>query len=296
MVDTITVTDLHQAGRSNAPDPSLPRISLNYNADFSAAASIELDFTLINQQMQFGTVRAVFVDNGSSNSEIAVSVSGTDQFFTIPAYAQGNFVINAAQQSRLKFDTDGGATDTVTITVYNYDVAPCVWYSYGTLNFNTVLPSQGSMPEGTDVATDPDNAPVYIGVIDRATGLFHGVSGDANGRINVNAIVDDSVPIDVAVTNAPALQGAYTPTAIVALSGASENLFAANANRRFLSVTNINAANPIGINLAGGVAAIGATGTITIPFGQTFRIDNYPPNGVITIIGTAADLVTAYEG
>lgn len=306
---TITVTNLHQAGRSTAPDAKSPRISYNYNADFSQPSDIEFDLTLVDQLNIFGIIRSLFVDNGSSPSPIEVSVSGTDQFFTVPAYAQGNFVINAADKSKIRMVTEGGASDQVTVTIYNYEVSPCVWYSYGTINFNLVLPTQGSMAEGTDVATDPANAPLYIGGIDRDTGQFRGISVDAIGRLGVNIenspTVSVSGPIDVGqilndvnvnIVNTVALQGAYVATGIVTLAGTSEALFGANPARRVLFVNNPNTTNPIGINLAGGVAAIGSAGTITILPGETFRIDNYPPNGIINVIGTATEIVTAYEG
>jgi len=91
------------------------------------------------------------------------------------------------------------------------------------------------------------------------------------------------------------LGGAWTDQSIANLSGASETLMAANANRRHLIIQNV-AANNMGVNLAGGAAAIGTAGTITLPALGSLELFNYPPTGEITIIGTANDDVTAYEG
>jgi len=89
--------------------------------------------------------------------------------------------------------------------------------------------------------------------------------------------------------------GAWTNRSIANLSGASETLMAANSARRHLIIQNI-AANNMGVNLAGGTAAIGTAGTITITPGGGLELFNTPPTGAITIIGTANDDVTAFEG
>lgn len=88
--------------------------------------------------------------------------------------------------------------------------------------------------------------------------------------------------------------GALTDRSIANLSGASEPLMAANANRHYLLIQNISA-NNMGINLNGGVAAIGTAGTITLAAGGSLEM-NFPPIGAITIIGTLNDDVTAFEG
>ena len=81
----------------------------------------------------------------------------------------------------------------------------------------------------------------------------------------------------------------------LALSGSSETLFAANADRRFLLIQNV-AANPIGVNLTGGTAAIGDAGTITLIAGGGLVLDTNCPVNAITVIGTPADEITAVEG
>lgn len=87
----------------------------------------------------------------------------------------------------------------------------------------------------------------------------------------------------------------YTDRSNANLSGVSQSLMAANAMRSFLFIQPLGA-NPIGVNLTGGTAAIGTAGTMTIPAGGSLTLDNSPPVGAITIIGTANDDVTAYEG
>lgn len=89
--------------------------------------------------------------------------------------------------------------------------------------------------------------------------------------------------------------GAYTNRSIANLSGASETLMAANANRRILIVSN-EGATAIAVNLTGGTAALNTAGNVTLASGGSITLDNYPPTSAITIIGTANADVTAYEG
>lgn len=271
MADPITVSNLTQVGRANAPDPNLERIFVTYNADFSADADITLDFTLVQQGQIFGIPRSIFMDNGSNPNPVAVWVSQTDQYFTIPAYSEGVFNLNAAYGSKIRLITDGGATDQVTVVIYNYEVPPSVWYSYGTSQLTAV-----SVANGADVAEGSTTDAAWNGVAAAAT------------VISILKALWNKLTL-------PPIGGAWTNRSIANLIGASEQLMAPNANRRHLFIQNV-AANSMGVNLAGGAAAIGTAGTITLIAGASLEIWNYPPVGAITIIGTANDDVTAYEG
>jgi hypothetical protein len=88
---------------------------------------------------------------------------------------------------------------------------------------------------------------------------------------------------------------AWTDRSIANLSGASQQLAAANANRKILLVQCVGA-SPVGVNLGGGTAAMGVAGTITLQPGGSILIDAAAPLGAITVIGTLNDDLTAYEG
>lgn len=213
MSDPITVTNLTQVGRINAPDPNQPRVFITYNADFSTSADITLDFTVVNQQQVFGIPRALFIDNGSNPNEVEVAISQTDMFFTVPAFAEGYFKLDAAQNSRINFVTTGGATDKVTITVYNYEIPPNVWYKFGPINTDKALKVQGTQPTGTDMDTADNNYPVLFAGV-QADGTLTRVRVDSQGRldftssINIGAVtiadggdVTQGAIADAAVTN-----------------------------------------------------------------------------------------------
>ena len=87
----------------------------------------------------------------------------------------------------------------------------------------------------------------------------------------------------------------YTNRSIANLAGSSETLMAANPRRRIMIIHNPSA-NPMAVNLVGGTAALNTAGSIEIIAGGTLVIDNHCPQSAITIIGTANDDVTAYEG
>ena len=90
--------------------------------------------------------------------------------------------------------------------------------------------------------------------------------------------------------------GGFTQTdkTISSATGASQVLMAANPARRSILIKN-GAANA-GINLAGGTAALGGAGTITLaPFEGMYLDGGSCPLGAITAITTAAAYISAIE-
>jgi len=212
MAEPINVTDLTQVGRSQVPDRNPEPVSYNYNADFTAANAIVFNFATINQQRLFGVPKTVFIDNGTNPNPVMVAVTITNQGFSVPAYAQGRFSLDATQNSEITFTTDGGATDKTKIVLYNYEIAPVVWYSYGTFNNAKTIKVEGSMGEGSIVATETDNKPVYIGGIDRTTGEFVGIKVDDQGRLDFSSTITIGAiygpdAVGIAPTHPPVLDG-----------------------------------------------------------------------------------------
>lgn len=218
----IRIDELIQSGRTNAPDPTVPRVVLTYNADMSVAFDKSLDLRALNQSFQTGVIRSIFVDNGTNPNEIQVSVSITDQYFTVPPYAEGTFLINSADQSTIHFVSDGGASDIVTIQFMNWEAQPIIYYTYGPSNINEPVKVYGSMTPGDTVALETTNTPVFIGAID-GTGVFRSVLCDATGKlemagtISISSIViaDGNDSAFGATTTAPiessATNGAFLP-------------------------------------------------------------------------------------
>lgn len=116
---------------------------------------------------------------------------------------------------------------------------------------------------------------------------------DANGNLKIAGTVTATASGTQAIS-AP-IGGTYTDRSIANLSGASETLMAANANRRVLVVHNIGA-TAVAINLTGGTASLTAGGSVGLIAAASLVLDTYPPTSAITIIGTLNADVTAYEG
>lgn len=184
MADPVALSSMTQTGRVNAPDPSLPISILTYNANFASATDLEFDFGQYNTSKVFGTLMSLFVDNGSNPEEVEVYVSGTDQFFTIPANAMGYFNIDANNRSRVRLVTTGGATDKVTVSFYNTAMPPMVWYKFGVFNNDKSVKVEGSNPTGTDMDTADNAYPVYVAGRSSVDGALIPIRVDALGRVD----------------------------------------------------------------------------------------------------------------
>ena len=87
----------------------------------------------------------------------------------------------------------------------------------------------------------------------------------------------------------------YTDKTITSLSGSSQTLIAANAARKSLLFK--NGATAVAVNILGGTAAIGGAGCMTFQAYESFSLTGADcPVGAITVIGTAANYIGAFEG
>jgi len=184
-MDPIAVTALNIIGRVTVRDPNLGNTYGLYNADFSVPVSYAIQFGTQSQGQVFGVVKSMFLDNGNNPSPVEVLVQGTDQFFTIPAYSIGTYTIDANAGSTITLTSEGGATDICTVTFYNWERPPVVWYSFGAFNTDRPIKAQGTMSEGDDIAVSDFNDPVFIGGR-KPDGTFVGLNTDADGNIVVS--------------------------------------------------------------------------------------------------------------
>lgn len=98
---------------------------------------------------------------------------------------------------------------------------------------------------------------------------------------------------------------------IASLSGSSQALGTAYAlgskvyNRKYLYICNMSAVNgdTVGVNLAGGTAALQGAGTVTLNPGACLEYSGFsgsglplPPSNNINVIGTSGQPVLCYEG
>lgn len=272
MAEPKTVSDMFQAGRADVRNVEPHKSKLSYNADFTTDADITFDFSAARSNQSFTTPRAMFIDNGANPSEVEVSVSQTDQFFTVPPNAQGYFPIDAISGSTVRVKTDGGSADLATITFYNYELPGLVWYKFGTFNNTKPILIEGAMDEGDNVAASAANNPVYIGGKDYTTGLFHAVSVDVNGALTINN--SSSVLGSVSIKSAAAVDWRYgtTNTDLLAVNGVADAPLVNSFGRLYNGVT--------GSRIYQVSQALNSDGTGIQVIGNTGQFDDVAPTVV----------------
>lgn len=184
MVEPITVSNLTQTGRAGAADKKRDRVKLTYPANFSTAADISFNFN--NQEVEtFGTVQAVYIDNGTNPNPIILTVNTTQFKIVVPALSVGYYNIDTTSGATVRLQTDGGASAINSpVVFYNYTVPPQIYYAFGAFNSQLALRMQGGMSEGDNIPAQTANDPVYIGGKDGSNTL-RGIRTDANGRLEV---------------------------------------------------------------------------------------------------------------
>lgn len=100
----------------------------------------------------------------------------------------------------------------------------------------------------------------------------------------------------VALAQVPSASPSISDCSVASLSGASQSITSLSAhgfNRKYLLLCNTGATGDnIGVNLAGGTAALGGTGTITLVPGSCKEFSSsgnlpLPPANAVTVIGTS---------
>lgn len=83
---------------------------------------------------------------------------------------------------------------------------------------------------------------------------------------------------------------------ISSLTGSSQSLVAKNPQRKYLMIFN-SGANIAYVNLAGGTAATSGISSLSVAVGGTVLVNGaYIDTTAVTVIGTASQPVTCYEG
>jgi len=83
---------------------------------------------------------------------------------------------------------------------------------------------------------------------------------------------------------------------ISSLTGSSQQIIAANPQRKYLMIFN-SGANPAYVNLAGGTAATSGASSVALSVGASIVVSGPTiSTSKVTAIGTAAQPLTCYEG
>lgn len=233
------------------------------NVDLTTASGLELDLSPLVQNGNIDFVSGAWVDNSANDQVLNIAVAGSKQNIIVPANTQGYFPMLSPNNPIFTFSCATSPGLIIPVIFYNIPLLPYMWNA-----------STGSgMPVTGDWLT---NAQL------RATAV------SVTGPLTNTQLRATAVPV--------LLNGAvYVDRSIASLTGASEMLMTANSGRKVAFIQNVSA-NNMGVNLTGGTAAVGGAGTVTLIPGAALTLDSNCPQNAITIIGTAADVVTAFEG
>ena len=302
--------------------PEGPKV-YQFKLDFTVQNSQELDFTTEIQKEQISFIQSVAIDNSLNNNPLFFGASGITFQWLVPPLTRLTTMIPVTDVAKLLFSTIPAANLSVPVLVMNTPVYPFIDAASagGGGGVPNPLPvSQSgiwSVNQGGIWTVQQGGAPWAVGAAQ--TGPW--VVGQAGAPWSVTAAQSGAWNVTAAQGGAPwsvtaAQSGAwnvgqsgawnFTPLSVpigggytnrsIALSGASQALMAANANRKILVVVNESTVNPAAINLIGGAAALNTAGNVTLSPGGSLTLDTYPPTSALTCIGTAGQPLTAFEG
>ena len=278
MSEPINATKLLQVGRVQVQDPTLGQSMRFGEFDFSSDLSYVIHLPSVSNANTFGVPQSIFVDNSDNDNIINVLVEGTNYSFPVPAGAIGYFNIDAQSSSNILLTSEGNTPVPVTVVLYNFKIAPCVWYRFGPVNPDVAQAVKGEDGLTIMSVTNPfavggqvlDGAavnlatvrPVFIAGVDRDDGTIRGVKVDAQGRMATTASLTNPTSATATVT-------------AVAASIASVVLHASNAARLGAMIYN-DSVNVLYLLYGGGAASAAnysvlvlAGATETVPFGYT---------------------------
>lgn len=133
------------------------------------------------------------------------------------------------------------------------------------------------------------SGPSFRAFVDAITGAFWGssitafITGGSSGAWNISAVTP-ATPLPVQVLS-PQTGPTVADHSIASMSGSSQTLLPAGQSGKWTKIFNPVTNDPITVNLAGGAAAPGGVGCITIPGGSGESLPFVPANAV-TCIGT----------
>lgn len=97
------------------------------NVDFSNAAQIMLDGSVIVQQGKIEYLQGVFVDNSSNLNNLSLTMSTTNQVIICPKKSQGYFTIMCPDPPQIIAATSQTANLIIPFFFYNVPIQPAVW-------------------------------------------------------------------------------------------------------------------------------------------------------------------------
>ncbi len=171
----------YQIGRTFTAPQDLENAYISFVLDFTTNTQYQLDYATLDQPNIFGVAKSLYFDNLNNNQTVTVLVEGSNQRFQIPANSAGYYRLNSPTKTRINFTTGAAQAVTCNVAVYNFDVAPIIWYKTGIANNQVVYGPD-------DIGSPPTHPPVFVGGVD-PSGNVIGVHFNAANEVLVS--VDD---------------------------------------------------------------------------------------------------------
>lgn len=243
------------------------RVIVPFEADFTGANNTTIiDLTVHQASFKFTNPRTLFFDNSGNPSPVLVTIGQTTQEFPIPPNAAGYFPLAAQNNSRISLTSIGGASQVGQGQLYNYNVAPQVWYEAGIPVI--IQPSSGTLAttvaDGADVTqgakTDAavTNPATVASVVALLKGILTELIPNGTGNVTPRALT----------TSVVAVGG----TAVVAIAGPLNSGFIYNPAT--IAGQNIAALESIWVDMVGVPGTVDGGTTIEIKPGQSFVLPN----------------------
>lgn len=327
----VNADNAYQVGRTGVIPQSNEQAYINFFLDFTTDVAYQLDYATLDQANQFGVPRTLFFDNLNNNQIVSVLVEGTNQVFEIPANSAGYYRINSPTKTRINFTAAATYAVKCNVALYNYDVAPIIWYKTGTSIQSVVYGPD-------DTGSVPTHPPVYIGGINNVgfvtplhinalNELLVAISSlplplgaateakqdignaslsvlddwDLNDRAKVSPIAgQDGVSanagaIDATTQRVTLGSATIADYSITNMTGVSQQIVAAGNGRNvvFIQAATGNAGT-VWLNLTGGAATVGSG--VGLAPGGVFNLQPGCSNAITGIAATANDDLTVYAG
>lgn len=231
----IDATKLLQVGRPSAPPLDQQQTSLTARQPITLALPFQFNFPqAAGSSFKFGIPRSMYVDNSANAYEVDCTVSNTNDTIPIPAGSAGYYLLDCQDGPNITFASKGDSAGPITITFYNYDKAPDVWYKGGA-GISTAI----TIADGADVAEGS--------TADAA------VTNPATPGTVISFLKGILTQLQTALTVVIGVSATGTQTS-VASNVASVTLLALNASRKGATITN-DGANNLYVRVGAGAAS-----------------------------------------
>ena len=97
--------------------------------DFTVAQTVNVDFTVPEQQNNISAILGIFFDNSGNNSPVSIRVGSAGQVLQLPGGYQGYLPLLSMVPDIFVASSVGGVV--VPITFLNFRPDPCVWPAVG---------------------------------------------------------------------------------------------------------------------------------------------------------------------